>query len=233
LEDCGPIESLESQEELPADGAPASLLEHDIAEIMGSVHEERSCGENFKDPELFASHRAGDYTYIQTEWGKSASGVLELCEKPERDAIAQREVGGEDRKFDDDGGHLIGVRFGGAPGSENLDAQNRQLNRGVFKAVENSWARALEDGDQVFVDVETFKSEDSERPAACMGYSITKHPDGSRECETFMFPNESEADQALWGKGRGSVPTQADLDAAEAEAAFTDGIEIGDDDHES
>jgi len=230
LEDCG---HLESQEELPADGVLTSLLEQDIAEIMEPVHETRSCGEDFEDPELFTSSRAGDYTYIQTGWGKSASGVLELCKEPERDTIAQREIGGEDRKPGDDGGHLIGARYGGSPGIENLDAQSRQLNRSTFKAIENRWAHALEDGDQVFVDVETFKTEGSERPAAYMGYSITEHPDGSRDCETFMFPNESEAEQASWGKGEGSVPTQADLDAAKAEAEYTDGIEIGDDDHGS
>lgn len=210
-----------------------SLLERDLAEIVESAHEGRSLGEDLADPELFAAHDAGDYTYTQTEWGKAALGILELCDDPERDAIAQREAGGDERRLDDDGGHLIGARFGGSPGSENLDAQNRQVNRGEFKAVENRWARSLEDGDQVFVDVETFKAENSDRPAAFMGYSITEHSDGSRDCETFLFPNESRAEQASWGERGGTAPTQADLDAAETEAEYTDGIEIDEGDQES
>lgn len=210
-----------------------SLLERDLAEIVESAHEERSLGEDLADPELFATRAAGDYTYTHAEWGKAASGILELCDDPERDALAQREAGGDERRLDDDGGHLIGARFGGAPGSENLDAQNRQVNRGDYKAVENSWARSLEDGDQVFVDVETFKTEGSDRPAAFMGYSITEHSDGSRVCETFLLPNESKTEQALWGEGDGTAPTQADLDAAETEAEYTDGIEIDEGDQES
>ena len=89
----------------------------------------------------------GDYTYTETEWGKSASGVLELADDPERDSVAQRSAGGEFRKPDDDGGHLIGARFGGSSSAENLEAQNRQLNRGEFKAVENELARSIEAGD--------------------------------------------------------------------------------------
>jgi len=46
-----------------------------------------------------------------------------------RNAKAQTSVGGEDREFDDDGGHLIASIFGGSGEFINLTAMKRDLNR--------------------------------------------------------------------------------------------------------
>lgn len=199
------------------------LSNTEVNDIISEIQGGRSLGSDLADPTLFTAHEAGDYTYVESGLGKSASGVLEICDNPVRDASAQRSAGGVDRRPDDDGGHLIGARYGGSSGAENLDAQNRQLNRGQFKALENGWADQIADGDKVFVDVETFKGDESDRPSAFMGYAITEHPDGSREWDSFSFPNESAEQQENWGKEIGEPISDEDLEAAIADAEYSDG----------
>lgn len=167
--------------------------------------------EDLHDPNLFDEERSGEYEYEQNELGKSASGYLVSDDDPERDAKAQREAGGEERRGNDhewgadDGGHLIGARFGGATGEENLTAQARNLNRSGYKHMENEWAGHIKAGDKVYVHVETLGSD---RPTAYMGYAIYEHADGSRDYETFSYNNEGKDQVAAW---------EEDFDAWEAE----------------
>ena len=166
---------------------------------VGSVSRVAGYGYDMNDPHLFDRAAPGDFTYRETDLGKSASGVL--SDQPgERNAYAQRTVGGADRRVDDDGGHLIANRFGGSGGKENLDAQNSNLNRGGYKAMENQWAQDMENGNQIYAHVETYKSDGSDRPDAYMGYYIEEDPNGNRWGETFSFQNESAATQEAWNK---------------------------------
>lgn len=166
----------------------------DTKNINGSQNQSsdaaRILSNDLNNPDLFNENKQGEYSYIRDEYGKSAFGSLEL-EKGTRDPKAQSNVGGEYRTERDDGGHLIGTRFKGDPGERNLEAQDRNLNRGAYKRMENDWAQSLEDGNKVFVNVESYRSNESERPDAFMGYQITEHPDGSRDWEAFSFQNES------------------------------------------
>lgn len=168
-------------------------------ETASTDYSDDSPSSKLNDAELFAENRAGDYTYTETDYGKQAAGQLEL-EKGERNAYAQRTVGGDDRQEFDDGGHLIGNRFCGDGGYENLDAQSRELNRGEYKKMENEWADSLSSGEKVYVDVNTYKSNDSDRPDAYMGYSITEDGEGNRTLDTFSFQNESNETQEGWEK---------------------------------
>lgn len=224
------LESDELQNEFaesPAESEDISpLADSDITEIIDAIQAGRSLSDDLADPDLFLEHKSGDYTYNESILGKSASGSLELRENPERDAKAQRIAGGEDRRIDDDGGHLIGARFGGAPGEENLDAQNRQLNRGDYKAVESELAKELKDGDKVFLDVDTLKADGTDRPYAYMGYAITEHPDGTRESKSFTFPNESREVQVHWGEEPRESPSEQDYIDAINEMNYTDFPEI-------
>ena len=163
------------------------------------------------DPEFFEEHEAGDYQYEQSDIGKSAYGVLDLANDPVRDSNAQREAGGLERRPDDDGGHLIGARFGGSPTDENLDAQNRNLNRGAYKREENGWAEALENGDKVYVDVETYKQDGTERPDAYMGWTVTESPDGQRHWDAFSYTNESTETQDQWARELEEMPDTDDM----------------------
>ena len=133
----------------------------------------RKLSEDLHNPYLFSEYKAGEYEYEVSADGKSATGSLKIAEDPERDSKAQASAGGEFRRDKnhewgaDDGGHLIGARFGGETGEENLTAQNRNLNRSDYKQMENDWAARLEDGEKVFVHIET---DGVERPNAYMGY---------------------------------------------------------------
>lgn len=177
----------------------------------------RSLSEDLENPYLFTENDEGAYTYATNEvGGRTAYGSLYLPDEVQRDAKAQQEAGGDLRRGSDnplghdDGGHLIGARFGGSTGLENLTAQDSNLNRGSYKRMENEWASHLQAKDKVFVNVETAASD---RPYAYMGYAIYESPDGKREYETFMYPNENREQQDTW---------QQELDAAEASNYWAD-----------
>lgn len=161
----------------------------------------RNLSEDLHNPYLFSEYKAGEYEYEVSADGKSATGSLKIAEDPERDSKAQASAGGEFRRGKnhewgaDDGGHLIGARFGGETGEENLTAQNRNLNRSDYKQMENDWAARLEDGEKVFVHIET---DGVERPNAYMGYAIYESPDGTRDFDTFHMVNESRSEVASW-----------------------------------
>ena len=167
--------------------------------IIEVIEGGRSLGDDLRNEDLFNEHKAGVYDYGESILGKSAFGTLELTEDVQRNPMAQRTVGGADRKPDDDGGHLIGARFGGHSGIENLDAQNSRLNRGEYKAMENELAGHLKEDDKVFFNVDALHLNEGERPDAFMGYAIFEHPDGSRDSKSFSFINESKDIQDKWG----------------------------------
>ena len=53
----------------------------------------------------------------------------------------------------DQAGHLFGDRFGGSPELDNLVSQAKRVNQSEFKILENHWASALKNRQQVAVDI--------------------------------------------------------------------------------
>lgn len=136
-------------------------------------------------------YRNSQYEYSLDENDRvvSAKGELRL-EEGVRDLKAQLEAGGEFRRPTDDGGHLIGTRFGGFGGHDNLIAEDRNLNRSGFKTLENEWAGALENGKDVYVEIEPVYQEDVERPCVVLGgYEVTSE-NGETVKDYFSFTNE-------------------------------------------
>ena len=177
----------------------------------------RKLSDDLNNPYLFSEYQAGEYEYSENSvGGKTATGSLRIAEDPARDGKAQTAAGGDSRRSSDhewgadDGGHLIGARFGGETGEANLTAQNRNLNRSDYKHMENEWAAHLEAGDKVFVHIET---DDPQRPNAYMGYAIYESPDGTRDYDTFHMVNESRSEIAQW---------EADAEAFEAAETYSD-----------
>lgn len=177
----------------------------------------RKLSDDLNNPYLFSEHQEGVYEYGENGvGGKTATGSLRIAEEPSRDGKAQSAAGGESRRGNDhewgadDGGHLIGARFGGETGEANLTAQNRNLNRSDYKHMENEWAAHIEAGDKVFVHIET---DDAQRPNAYMGYVIYESPDGTRDYDTFHMVNESRSEIAQW---------EADAEAFEASQSYSD-----------
>lgn len=119
----------------------------------------------------------------------SASGDLRL-EEGIRDSKGQLEAGDTYRHEDDDGGHLIGARFGGPGEKEFLVPQERHVNRANYKSLENEWADALEDGNNVRVDINPIYHGQSKRPDTIMGSYEVSNGDKS-ETEYFSMTNEN------------------------------------------
>ncbi|WP_081977427.1 DNA/RNA non-specific endonuclease [Lysinibacillus boronitolerans] len=102
------------------------------------------------------------------------NGCITECEgtlilgTAERNAYAQRTVGGKDRLPDDDGGHLIGAQFKGPKDIDNLVPQNSQINRsgGEWFNMETEWANALKETPpkKVTVQINPTYSGNSMRP---------------------------------------------------------------------
>ena len=161
--------------------------------------------QQMENPNLFKQNKAGVYSYKETEYGKKASGQL-ILEDGTRDKKAQLTVGGKDRLKDDQGSHLIARMFNGDGKEKNLEAVNRNVNQRTYAEKEREWKKGLENGDKIYLNVESFKSNESDRPDSVIGYTITEHPDGSREFDTFSFQNESTAEQEKWEKELESIP---------------------------
>jgi predicted ribonuclease toxin of YeeF-YezG toxin-antitoxin module len=105
------------------------------------------------------------YTYRTDELGRivSCEGTLKKG-LAERNEYAQRIVGREDRLPDDEGGHLIASIFKGSGDIDNLVPMNANLNKGEWKKLENDWAEALKDGEEVQVKIMPIYKENSQRP---------------------------------------------------------------------
>lgn len=151
-------------------------------------------------------YEANGYKYRANDNGQilHAEGDLRLGDG-ERDAYAQRKAGGEYRREEDDGGHLIGSRFDGYGGEENLIAQDKSVNRGGYKSLENEWADALKDGKNVHVEIDPVYHGDSPRPDIITGKSeisdgkdnITDYfsmTNDNLEKDEFKLPDDDQTD---------------------------------------
>jgi len=64
----------------------------------------------------------------------------------------------------DEGGHLIASIFNGPGEKLNLLPMNGNLNKGAWKQMENTWAKALSEGKEVKVNIQPSYVGDSVRP---------------------------------------------------------------------
>ena len=122
-------------------------------------------------------YQAGEYEYLyQTddlgrlqEWDAQD---LQLTQRNERLPHA----GGTPGKLKGDhAGHLAGDRFGGSPELDNLVSQLQGVNLSDYKKLENQWAKALEEGKRVSVQVRVNYVGDSLRPSS---FDVTYFIDG-------------------------------------------------------
>ena len=93
-----------------------------------------------------------------------------------RNAYAQKVVGRENRKKGDEGGHLIASIFDGSGNLDHLVPMRRNLNRGDWRSMENTWKSALKKGQKVQVDIKINYSGASQRPISFdVRYKIGKN----------------------------------------------------------
>ncbi len=126
------------------------------------------------------------YNYKTDSKGRiySAEGTLKLGDG-KRNNYAQKVVGREHRKRDDEGGHLIASIFKGSGNLDNLVPMNGNLNKGEWKKLENTWADAIKQGDEVKVKITPNYNGNSQRPES---FNI-KYKIGDEEWEIRRFDN--------------------------------------------
>lgn len=108
---------------------------------------------------------ATGYTYDTDAEGrvKLISGRL-VDEDGVRNTYQQRVAGGLHRLSTDDGGHFIATVFRGPGERINLAPMDFNLNRGAWKAMENTWSEALQVGKHVEVTIDVAYAEGTRRP---------------------------------------------------------------------
>ncbi len=119
----------------------------------------------------------GNKTFQTDALGRtsSAEGIL-VASKSDRNTYQQCKAG-KCGSSGDEGGHLIASIFNGPGEKLNLVPMDGNLNKGVWKQMENTWANALKDGKQVNVKIEPVYTGESKRPDS---FSVTYSIDGGR-----------------------------------------------------
>lgn len=93
-----------------------------------------------------------------TDWNASELQLTERNGRLPHDSSTPGKLPG------DHAGHLAGDRFGGSPEINNLVSQLSDVNLSDYKKLENQWAKALEEGKDVSVNVKVNYIGDSLRP---------------------------------------------------------------------
>ena len=129
------------------------------------------------------------YSYETDDKGRiiSVEGILHIKDREGRLTIGDsiETIGKGDQRDGDDRGHLIGDRFNGSNGFENMIPHDADIYRKDYRKFENELAKEVKDGKDVYVKIEVIYSEDSRRPEALViSYSI----DGKENIR--VFPND-------------------------------------------
>lgn len=84
---------------------------------------------------------------------RQITGTLANGPSSERSRWMQSQAGKPERLPSDDGGHYIAIRFNGPREKFNHFAQDSNVNRGRYRALEDQWARNLARGRMVVVNI--------------------------------------------------------------------------------
>lgn len=98
----------------------------------------------------------------------------------------------------DDKGHLIAARMNGPAKSYNVSSQNRALNRGAYKSVENGEIRLAKQGNDVHTSKTAYVSNEGAKPDAYMINDTITTPEGKTQNMHFSFQNASPGEQQEW-----------------------------------
>ena len=104
--------------------------------------------------------------YITDENGRIIICYAKPVRSPEnpRDNEAQRQAGGEYRRSNDQGGHIVSRDMNGDGGIGNLVAMDSKINQSDYKRMENDIKSILDEGKEVTTKIKMTYSGDSERP---------------------------------------------------------------------
>ncbi|WP_299730326.1 DUF4781 domain-containing protein [uncultured Tateyamaria sp.] len=125
-------------------------------------------------------HGDNEMTILTRDGGETAEAHAVLrkyhknAKRSAEETSAQTKVGksGEDG---DEGGHVIGHRFGLDQGMENMFPQDANFNKGAYKTMENEMANWIDLGQDVHVSIKTSKY-DGDRPSKVEVSYVVKDP---------------------------------------------------------
>ncbi|KXT81420.1 transposase (12) [Streptococcus oralis] len=111
-------------------------------------------------------YQTGEFEYLYqtdglgrlTDWNASELQLTERNGRLPHDSRTPGKLPG------DHAGHLAGDRFGGSPEIDNLVSQLSDVNLSDYKKLENQWAKALEEGKDVSINVKVNYVGDNLRP---------------------------------------------------------------------
>ena len=134
---------------------------------------------HMKDGRLLPNvrYQAGEFDYFyETDHlgrlNKFETDKLQLTERTER---LKHNPDTPGKLSDDHSGHLAGDRFGGSPELDNLVSQASKVNVSDYRILENKWAKAIESGKNVKVEVKILYKDSDMRPS---GFDIRYSIDG-------------------------------------------------------
>lgn len=106
------------------------------------------------------------YEYLTDDMGRITAAYAEdLKLKPKGQKRGPHNSKTPGKLTGDDAGHLIADMFDGSGKLDNLVSQKRSINQGDWRKMEESWAKALEEGSNVEVLIEVgYKGADA-RPS--------------------------------------------------------------------
>ncbi len=94
-----------------------------------------------------------DYIYKTNQDGFIINAKTDKLELKNHEGRLKHDANALGKQADDHAGHLFGDRFGGSSELDNIVSQAKKVNLSEYKVIENQWAKALEKGQKVTVDI--------------------------------------------------------------------------------
>ncbi|WP_238343657.1 DNA/RNA non-specific endonuclease, partial [Gracilibacillus saliphilus] len=94
-----------------------------------------------------------NYDYKTDELGRLTEFNADDLKLTKRDNRLPHKTDTPGKESGDHAGHLAGDRFGASPELDNLVSQSSSVNLSKYKKLENKWAKAIEEGKHVSVNV--------------------------------------------------------------------------------
>jgi hypothetical protein len=168
-----------------AEGAAAGPSPETQAIIDAKVEEGKSyvgsepfdSSGDLKKDAVYTSGEHGDYVGVTDSQGRVIEMHVDDLHVKEHEGRLRHDPNTPDKQQGDHAGHLVGHRFGGSSELDNLVSQLSSVNLSDFKKIENSWARAIDEGKPVSVDIKLVYDGAGARPTRFdVNYAIGDTP---------------------------------------------------------
>ncbi|MDQ0221035.1 transposase [Peribacillus cavernae] len=107
-----------------------------------------------------------DYQYKTDEFGRLTEFNADDLKLTKRDNRLPHKSNTPGKESGDHAGHLAADRFGGSPDLDNLVSQSSSVNLSIYKKLENHWAKAIDEGKNVSVNVKVNYEGNGLRPSS-------------------------------------------------------------------